>query len=325
MTNETNTETAQIDAAAQKKIAGFLIRGKNAFTDLIKLVPEANAKVASLDPTVARKGSRAASLCNAVQQDLGLFCSLLNIEPQFAQSFPAERADEFAAQWLTEIQPQVIQAMFAQGLNPVVATEQTPRTIEHLLAEIDRNLKDIAALNAEATALESVEGADDLATGVDPVLARLFETIQRVRTMSTTLRIATNKIAVESESDADACMSAEVQFTLTRSMATVMRTEQELGLRHEYVSKPPKLINRFLIAWGNQRKQIADSAFAQGVNGQVFLNDVPAMAQDRLDLIEATLKDCMARVPAEALAAAAVLAATQDDEGAEISMGAPVQ
>lgn len=316
MTNEINT--AEIDTAAHKKIAGFLIRGKNAFSDLIKLVPQASAKVASLNPNVARKGSRAAFLCSAVEQDLGLFCSLLNLEAQFVQGFPADRVDEFAAQWLGQIQPQVIQAMFAQGLNPVVVTEQTPRTIEHLLAEIDRNLSDIVALNAEATALESVDGADDdQPTDVDPVLARLFETIQRVRIMSTTLRIATNKIAVESESDADACMCAEMQFTLTRSMATVVRTEQELGLRHEYVVSPPKLINRFLIAWGNQRKQIANSAFAQGVNGQVFLNDVPAMAQDRLELIEATIKDCMARLPTQALAAAAVLAASEDGDGVE--------
>jgi len=308
---ETNT---QIDPVAQKKVSGFLVRGQNAFKTLATLAPQANAKLASLDPNVARKGARAAYLCNAVANDLTFFAGLMGIDPKFVQGFPAEQADDFAGQWLTDIQPQAIQSMMAQGLNPIVVTEQTPRTVEFLLGQIDRNVGDIEALLAEATVLESAEGSDDPADAVDPALAKIFGTIQRVRTMANTIRIATNKLALDnSDSDSDAIMCAEVQFTLTRSMTTVRLTEEELGLNHEYVAKPPKQINRFLVAWGKQRQRIADSAFSQGINGEVFLTAVPVMAQDRLDLVEATLKDSMARVPAEALAAAAIEASKEDE------------
>src|SRR5579885_2893979 len=119
-----------IDPATVKQISGFLLRGRAAFARLAELLPVTNARVASLSPDVACKASAAATLCNSVEQDLGFYCQLMGIDPQFAQGFPSEASEQYATHWIANIMPNIIQQVFSRGLNPVMITVQNPRNLE---------------------------------------------------------------------------------------------------------------------------------------------------------------------------------------------------
>jgi hypothetical protein len=287
----------EMDQALLEQVTGFFTRGSKAFARLVELMPGANAKWSSMNGDVARKGGEAASMLNGVQADLGFFCQAMSTEPQVLQQLPVEQMNMLAMQWVGEVMKQVIKRMFSMGMNPAAITEQHPRNMERILADVERDLETVAALVAEATELDKADVEDISTDRVDPALASVYETILRIRKTSKHLANATNKIGMEDASDEDGCLASEVQFAVVRVSHGLVRIEQELGLPREYIQNPPKQVNRFLVAWAESRRAAAQSAFSQGVNGDVFLNDGPQLALKQLAALEATLAPYTERVP----------------------------